>query len=113
MSIVEVDQLSFEILNRHLLTEQEADATSVMSSERHPFMKDGNLSDIQLDELNQWYGHEFTTKETSIGTVLPQYRDQGVRFDRLRNSYVQNKPPHKNTCVGHTLRCDRTGIRES
>ena len=24
-----------------------------------------------------------------------------------------HKPPHKNTCVGHTLRCDRTGIRES
>ena len=88
--VVEVDHSSFEILNRHLLTEQEADATSVMSSERHPFMKDGELSDIQLDELNQWYGHEFTKKETSIGTVLPQYRDQGVRFDRLRNSYVQN-----------------------
>ena len=88
--VVEVDAASFEVLNRQLLTDQEADSAMVMACERHPFMKDGDLSDTQLDELNQWYGHEFTLKETRIGTVLPQYRDQGVRFDRLRNSYVQN-----------------------
>ena len=39
--VVEVDANSFEILNRHLLTDQEAESAMVMSSACHPFIYAG------------------------------------------------------------------------